>query len=226
MPHPPWQGCELAPPLVVISAGPAQERFVLLRSPSQSLLHGHAPVGNGGRTAKPARRAEGRMPGVKRSNQEKGYPAYAPRGHSATAPALPYLGHPCPRHARQVREAGPGFSTGLLSWRKGTGVLPVPLRALSSRPARLPKGPWDGSLRIASCQCISPYFCFELVTVLRAGGGSRCLCRFSSHFGLVLKGGFDVLRSPSHFLLLGRDRAGSAGERRSWPEGRRAGCPE
>lgn len=97
------------------------------------------------RTAKPARRAQGRMPGVK-----EGHPTsvdlprlrrYRHAGRaglfdraSATAPALLYLGPPCPR----------------LPWRKGTGVLPVPLRALSSRPARLPKGPGDGSLRIAS----------------------------------------------------------------------------
>ncbi len=48
------------------------------------------------RTAKPARRAEGRMPGVKRKiTKEKGHPAWR----------LP------PIHGRQVREPGPGFST-------------------------------------------------------------------------------------------------------------------
>src|SRR5688572_5443029 len=47
----------------------------------------------------------------KRSNQEKGHPADAPSGYPAIAPALLYLGHPCPRPALQDRESGPGFST-------------------------------------------------------------------------------------------------------------------
>ena len=38
--------------------------------------------------------------------------------------------------ARQVHEAWPGFSTGLLSWRKGVGFLPTPLWAFSSMPHR------------------------------------------------------------------------------------------
>ena len=66
----------------------------------------------------------------KRSTQEKTTHHLALAGHSATAPALLYLRHPCRRHARQVREAGPGFSTG------------HPALAKRSRhPCRLPCGP-------------------------------------------------------------------------------------
>jgi len=53
--------------------------------------------------------------GQEKSNQKRRPPRLALAGHSATAPALLYLGHPCPRHARKVREVRPGFSTGLLS---------------------------------------------------------------------------------------------------------------
>jgi hypothetical protein len=48
----------------------------------------------------------------KESNQRERPPRLALAGHPATAPALLYLGHPCPRHVRQVREPGPGFSNG------------------------------------------------------------------------------------------------------------------
>ncbi len=41
--------------------------------------------------------------------KEKGHPACALSGHRATAPALPPLGHPCPRHARKVRGRATGF---------------------------------------------------------------------------------------------------------------------
>ena len=47
------------------------------------------------RTAKLARRAEGRMPGVRESGQREGHPAWR-----------------LPGGARQVRESGPGFSIG------------------------------------------------------------------------------------------------------------------
>jgi hypothetical protein len=73
------------------------------------------------RTAKPARRAEGRMPGVKKSNQKKRHPDAALDGPST----------------RRVREARPGFSTGHpCPVEKDSASLPSPLRALSSEPHR------------------------------------------------------------------------------------------
>ena len=49
--------------------------------------------------------------GQEKSDQKRRPPRLALARHRATAPALPQLVHPCTRHARQVREAGPGFST-------------------------------------------------------------------------------------------------------------------
>ena len=63
-------------------------------------------------------------------------PHLALAGHSATAPALLYLRHPCRRHARQVRDPGPGFQQHIVCWRKGIGIVPIPPRGLSSPPHR------------------------------------------------------------------------------------------
>jgi hypothetical protein len=71
--------------------------------------------------------------GQEKSNQKRRPPRLALAAHRATAPALPQLGHPCPRHGRQVREPGPGFSTGLLSGRKGVDI-PVDSRCAACRP--------------------------------------------------------------------------------------------
>jgi hypothetical protein len=70
------------------------------------------------------------------SNQQRRPPHLALAGHRATAPALPQLRHPCPRYARQFREAGPGFSTGLLSGRKGVDIPVDSTAGLSSAPHR------------------------------------------------------------------------------------------
>ena len=65
--------------------------------------------------------------------QEKTTPRLALAGHRATAPALPQLGHPCPRHARQVREPGPCFSTAHpCAGEKESASCRFPLRGLSS----------------------------------------------------------------------------------------------
>jgi len=71
--------------------------------------------------------------GQEKSNQKRRPPRLALAAHRATAPALPQLGHPCPRHGRQVHEPGPGFSTGLLSGRKGVDI-PVDSRYAACRP--------------------------------------------------------------------------------------------
>jgi len=84
-----------------------------------------------------------------KDNQRERPPRLALAAHRATAPALPQLGHPCPRHGRQVREPGPGFSNGhratapalpqlrhpcrRLSVRKGTDI-PVGSRCAACRP--------------------------------------------------------------------------------------------
>jgi hypothetical protein len=70
------------------------------------------------------------------STQQRRPPHLALATPRATAPALPQLGHPCPRHGRQVREAGPGFSTGLLSGRKGADIPVGSPAGLSSPPHR------------------------------------------------------------------------------------------
>ncbi len=75
------------------------------------------------RTAKPARRAEGRMPGVKKSNQKKEHPALAGL------------------IARQVREGRPGFSTGLLPRRKGIDIPVDPPAGLIVQPSPPHRGP-------------------------------------------------------------------------------------
>jgi hypothetical protein len=107
--------------------GRDQERFVPLRGPSCLSLAWPRARLERARTAKLARRAEGRMPGVKISNQQRRPPHLALAGHSAIAPALLYLRHPCRRPARQVREPEPGFSTGLrqLLLRCSTSDIPV-----------------------------------------------------------------------------------------------------
>ena len=75
--------------------------------------------------------------GQEKSNQKRRPPHLALAGHRATAPALPQLGHPCPRHARQVREPGSGFSSGLLPARKGVAILGnARCAALSAPPHR------------------------------------------------------------------------------------------
>jgi hypothetical protein len=86
--------------------------FVRLWRPSYFLFAWPRARRMRARTAKLARRAKGRMPGVKRNiTKEKGHPAWR----------LP------PIHGRQVREPGPGFSNG------------HPARAKRSRhPCRLP----------------------------------------------------------------------------------------
>jgi hypothetical protein len=68
-----------------------------------------------------------------KDNQRERPPRLALAGPRATAPALPQLGHPCPRRARQVREPRPGFSIGLLSERKGVDI-PVDSRYAACRP--------------------------------------------------------------------------------------------
>src|SRR6185312_7966404 len=75
--------------------------------------------------------------GQEKSNQKRRPPRLALAGHRATAPALPQLGHPCPRHARQVREPGPGFSTGHPALAKRSRhPCRLPLRGLSTPPHR------------------------------------------------------------------------------------------
>ena len=46
-----------------------------------------------------------------KDDQRERRPRLALAAHRSTAPALPQLGRPCPRHGRQVRAPGPGFST-------------------------------------------------------------------------------------------------------------------
>jgi hypothetical protein len=60
------------------------------------------------------------MPGARESSQREGHP---PRR--------------LPGCARQVREPRPGFSTGLLSWRKGAGIHAAAPAGLSSATHRL-----------------------------------------------------------------------------------------
>jgi hypothetical protein len=72
--------------------------FVCLWQPSHFSLAWPRARPERARTAKPARRAEGRMPGVKKSNQKRRPPRLVLAAHRATAPVLPQLGHPCPRH--------------------------------------------------------------------------------------------------------------------------------
>ena len=67
---------------------------------------------------------------------------------------------------------------------------------------------------------------FLTVIPADAGGALQRRMPVIQRLCSTLKSGFDVLRPPSHFLLLAHDRAWSAGEQRSWPEGRRAGRPE
>ena len=85
-----------------------------LGSPRES---NHCAAG-AARTAKPARRAEGRMPGVKRKRPSSALAGHSARQvreprpgfstvHSATAPALLYLRHPCRRHALAKRHRHP-----------------------------------------------------------------------------------------------------------------------
>ena len=102
--------------------------------------------------------------GQRESNPRERPPRLALSGHRATVPALPPLGHPCPRHARKVREGRPGFSAGLRQpllrcsdsgipavacpVEKGSTSVSSPLRALSSDPHRRTGGPEE---RARSC---------------------------------------------------------------------------
>jgi len=71
--------------------------------------------------------------GQEKSNPKRRPPRLALAGLRATAPALPQLGHPCPRHARQVREPGSGFSTAHpCAGEKESTSCRLPLRGLST----------------------------------------------------------------------------------------------
>jgi hypothetical protein len=73
--------------------------------------------------------------------KEKEHPAYALCGHRATAPALPQLGHPCPRGARKVR----GWVAGFVDRAFGNcSCVALPRTSMSS-PALTPN--WFASLR-------------------------------------------------------------------------------
>ena len=75
--------------------------------------------------------------GQEKSNQKRRPPRLALAGYRATAPALPQLGHPCPRRAHQVRESGPGFSTAHpCAGEKESTSCRLPLRGLSTPPHR------------------------------------------------------------------------------------------
>jgi hypothetical protein len=72
--------------------------------------------------------------------KEKEHPAYALCGHRATAPALPQLGHPCPRGARKVR----GWVAGFVDRAFGNcSCVALPRTSMSS-PALTPN--WPASL--------------------------------------------------------------------------------
>src|SRR3546814_1636728 len=75
-----------------------------------------------------------------KDKQEERPPRLALAAHRSTAPASPQLGRPCPRHGRQVREPGPGFSTARpCAGEKESTSCRLPLRGLST-PTHRRKG--------------------------------------------------------------------------------------
>jgi len=130
--------------------------------------------------------------------QREGHPDAALSGHRATAPALPQLGHPCPRHALRVREAWPGFSAGHSRIKSGTGSArskrrvhpwPRPLRGLivpASPPHRGPeeqraparKSNGQSKATQSAAKLCSPFFRVTFLDsghpALRPSGQLRC----------------------------------------------------
>ena len=122
--------------------------------------------------------------------QREGHPDAALSGHRATAPALPQLGHPCPRHALRVREAWPGFSAGHPARSKRrVHPWPRPLRGLivpASPPHRGPeeqraparKSNGQSKATQSAAKLCSPFFRATFLDsghpALRPSGQLRC----------------------------------------------------
>ncbi len=68
-----------------------------------------------------------------KDNQRERPPRLALAGHRATAPALPQLGHPCPRLPGKSVSRSRAFRTGILPVRKGVDI-PVDSRCAACRP--------------------------------------------------------------------------------------------
>src|SRR6185437_2202920 len=105
----------------------AQTNRVRPAAIASSLMGGHVAAVRRHRKARAFRPpAEGELLSLacpRESNQREGHP---PRR--------------LPGSARQVRESRPGFSTGLLSWRKGAGIHADTPAGLSSTTHRLTRG--------------------------------------------------------------------------------------
>jgi hypothetical protein len=112
--------------------------FVRLRRPSYLSLAWPRARPERARTAKPARRAESRMPGVKISNQQRRPPMLC-----ACRASLP---------GKSVRR-GRAFRQGILPWRKGVDIPVDSPAGLSSPPHRRTGGRVEQRAILARTRC-------------------------------------------------------------------------